>query len=96
MSEKEIINRLHNLGIEELRTIQTLNVLSGDYVNNMCKCPNGTKNKLLDDNSTYLCAQVEIEGSERCYGVAADEHQIAVFSYGCNGTECELEIWLKR
>lgn len=95
MIKKKIIDRLHSTGIEELRSIASLNELDGDYINIECKWPNGTTGKILDDNRKYYGIQVERQGSDRCYGVATDENQIAVFTYGCGGSDAELVLWLK-
>ena len=93
--ERKIIERLHRLGIEELKTVEKLNELKGDFINLECRWPNGATGKILDDTKSYLAAQVERPGQERCYGVAADEQQIAVFEYGCGGRDAELVVWLK-
>ena len=44
------------------------------------------------DDKTYYATQVERIGSDRCYGVAADEQQIAVYEYGSNGTDAVLVV----
>lgn len=94
-SIKIIIDRLQCLGIEELKSVASLNELKGDYINLQCRWPNGATGKILDDNKKYYGIQVEREGSDRCYGVAADEKQIAVFTYGCGGKDAELVMWMK-
>ena len=88
-----VIARLHTLGIPELASVTTLAVLQGDYINLECRFPNGQVGKILDDSQQYLAAQVEIEGDERCYGIAADAFQIAVYSYGCEGADAKLVLW---
>ena len=95
MIQQKIINRLHALGIEELKSVQSLNELNGDFINIECIWPNGTIGQILDDNRKYYGTQVEKSDSERCYGIAADENQIAVFEYGCAGKEAELVMWVK-
>ncbi len=95
MDTTKIIDRLHRLGIEELKTITSLNELNGDYINLECRWPNGATGKILDDHKKYYAIQVERAGSDRCYGIAADENQIAVFTYGCCGKDAELVLWLK-
>ncbi len=90
-----ILQRLHALGIPELTAVQSLNLLNGDYINLECRLPNGAIGKFLDDDKTYYATQVEKTGSDRCYGVAADEQQIAVYEYGCNGTDAVLVAWVK-
>lgn len=94
MKEK-ILEKIHSLGIPELTEITSLNELDGSFVNMECKLPNGLSAQILDDNKKYYGTQVEQEGSERCYGIAADDKQIAVYEYGCNGIDAELIAWLK-
>lgn len=90
-----VLRRLHALGIPELAEVKTLCLLNGDYINLECRLPNGSAGKLLDDDKTYCAAQVEKAGSDRCYGIAADGRQIAVYEYGCNGADAELVAWIK-
>jgi len=93
--QEKIIERLHGLGITELTEVTSLNKLNGDYINLECKLPNGLTSKILDDNKKYYGNQVEKKNSDRCYGIAADNEQLAVFEYGCNGTNAELIAWVK-
>lgn len=95
MTKTKIIDRLRSLGIEELKTVVSLNELNGDYINPECRWPNGATGKILDDHKKYYAVQVERPGSDRCFGVAADENQIAVFSYGCGGKDAELVMWVR-
>jgi len=44
----------------------------------------------------YLGNQIEIDGKERCYGVAADENYLLVCEYGCNGLDPEIVIYKRR
>jgi hypothetical protein len=91
--QEKIIKKLHEFGIAELKSITVLDELNGDYINLECKLPNGKTGKLLDDNKKYFATQVEQAGTDKCYGIAADEKQIAIFLYGCNGADAELVIW---
>lgn len=88
-----ILQRIHSLGIPGPAAVQSLNLLNGDYINPECRLPNGARERLLDDDRTYYANQVEKSGSDRCYGVAADERQIAVYEYGCNGADAVLIVW---
>ena len=94
MKEK-ILERLHSLGIPELREITSLNELDGSFVNMDCRFPNCLSGKILDDNKKYYGTQIEKQDGDRCYGIAADDKQIAVYEYGCNGIDAELIAWLK-
>ena len=95
MTTKEIIARIKALGIPELMSVEELNQLNGDYINLESVLPNGETGKILDDNKKYWATQVEIPGSEKCYGIAADERMIAVYRYGCGGSDSELVAWVK-
>ncbi len=93
--QAKIIERIHTLGIPALTTVQKLNELPGSYINLECRLPNRETGKILDDAKTYYGTQVEQSGIERCYGIAADETQIAVYEYGCGGRNAELIVWVK-
>ena len=93
--QERILAKLYTLGIEELCSVKTLNLLGGDYINLECSLPNGKIGKILDDNKLYLANQVEENGTDKCFGIAADENQIAVFKYGCDGVDAELIMWVK-
>lgn len=95
MDEALIIERLKSLGIPELKTISHLNLLNGDYINLVCELPNGSKMQILDDNKQYLACEVCKSGTERCYGVGADESQIAVYEYGNGGSDAKLVAWIR-
>lgn len=95
MPQEKILKRLRSLGIPELADVTELNLLDGSYINLDCTLPNKTQGKILDDSKKYLACQVEIDGSERCYGIAADETQLAVYEYGCEGADAVLVIWAK-
>ncbi len=94
MKEK-IISRIRTLGIKELTNVEHLDELNGDYINLESILPNGKTGKILDDHKKYLATQVEIPGSEKCYGIAADESMIAVYRYGCAGKDSELIAWVR-
>ena len=95
MTTDKIIARIKTLGIPELEGVDCLNELNGDYINLESLLPNGKTGKILDDNKKYWATQVEIPGSDKCYGIAADERMIAVYRYGCGGTDSELVLWVK-
>lgn len=94
MKEK-LLAKIKALGIKEFESLTSLNLLDGSYLNLEVELPNGIKTKLLDDNKKYYANQVDIAGSDKCYGVAADENFIVVYRYGCEGKDAEL-IQIKR
>ena len=93
--KQKLIDEFNGLGIEGL-TLQDLNLLRGAYINLEYTLANGQKIKLLKDNDIYLGSQIERTGSERCYGVAADETFILVCEYGCNGADPEIVLYKRR
>lgn len=94
MKEK-ILAEIKALGIKEFESLTSLNLLDGSYLNLEVELPNGIKAKLLDDNKKYYANQADIAGSDKCYGVAADERFIVVYRYGCEGKDAEL-VQIKR
>lgn len=93
--KRQIIAEINSLGIDEL-AVSDMNLLFGAYVNLEYTLPNGQKVKLLDDTRVYLGNQVERPGKERCFGVVADEKNLLVCEYGCNGADPEILIFKKR
>lgn len=94
MKEK-LLAEIKALGIKEFESLTSLNLLDGSYLNLEVELPNGIKAKLLDDNKKYYANQIDIAGSAKCYGVAADERFIVVYRYGCEGKDAEL-VQIKR
>lgn len=93
--KKELISECNALQIKGLR-VKNLNLLNGFFVNLGYPLANGQKVKFLKDNRVYLGNQIEIEGSERCYGIVADKGFILVCEYGCNGADPEIVLYKKR
>lgn len=95
MNAEKIIQRVKKLGFPELEKLPELKELDGEFLNNVALLPNGEKAKILDDHKTYLAAQIEQEHGEKCWGIAADNQQLAVFRYEEGGAEAELLAWIK-
>lgn len=93
--KERILTEIKHLGIKEFEKLNSLNLLDGNYLNLEIELPNGDRAKLLDDNKKYYANQIDIENSDKCYGVAADESFIVVYKYGCDGADAEL-IQIKR
>ncbi|GLG03804.1 hypothetical protein Selli1_09780 [Sellimonas catena] len=90
-----LISEFHALGIEGLE-VKELHLLNGFFVNLEYPLANGQSVKLLEDKKIYLGNQIERPGSDRCYGIVADESYLLVCEYGCNGTDPEIIIYKKR
>lgn len=93
--KRVLVAEINALGIDGLQ-VDDLNLLNGFYVNLEYPLPNGTSVKFLKDNNIYFGNQIEREGSERCYGVVADEEMILVCEYGCMGADPVLLCYKKR
>lgn len=68
----------------------------GYVVNLEYPLPNGQSVILLEDDKVYLGNQVEMPGSDKCYGGVADDAYLLVCEYGCGGTEPEIIMYKKR
>ena len=93
--KRRLIEEINALEIDGLR-VDDLNLLTGAYVNLTYPLANGTTVRFLKDKDIYLGNQIERPGSERCYGVVADETFILVCEYGCNGAEPEIVLYKRR
>ena len=93
--KKTLLEKFKELGFEEFQELTGLNELRGDFINLECRLPNGSTAKLLDDQKRYYGAEVCKKGSDRCYGLAADEGQLLVYEYGEGGSDAELVLWKK-
>ncbi len=93
--KETLIAEFNALGIQFLH-VNDLNLLNGFYVNLEYTLMNGQSVKLLEDDRVYLGNQIEIPGSDRCYGIVADDHYLLVCEYGCNGIDPQIVIYKKR
>lgn len=93
--KKALIAEFNGLGIKGLQ-IEDLHLLNGFLVNLEYRLPNGQSVKLLEDNNVYWGNQIEIPGSDRCYGIAGDDTHLLVCEYGCGGAEPQIVLYKKR
>jgi len=94
--KRRLIEEFNALAIADMPEVEELCQLSGAYINLEYSLPGGMKTKLLDDTKIYLGYQMEKKDSDRCYGLAADDHNLLVCEYGCNGSEPEIVIYKRR
>ena len=78
-----------------MATVTDLNALRGGFVNLKYKLPGGQIISFWEDDRIYLGNQICKKGSERCYGLTADEHYLLVCEYGANGADAEIVIYKK-
>lgn len=95
--KKQLIDEFNALNVAGLPKVDSLNVLSGSFINLEYTLPNGATVKFLDDNATYLGNQLPCEfGGNRCFGIAANMEFLLVCTYEENGDNPELVIYKKR
>ena len=95
--KKQLIDEFNDLHIEGLPKVESLNVLSGSFINLEYTLPSGEKVKFLDDDRTYLGNQLHCEfGGDRCFGIAAGMQFLLVCTYGANGADPELVLYKQR
>lgn len=94
--KKEIIAEYNALGIADMEEVTELYALKGSFVNLEYTLPSGQKMKIWDDDRMYLGNQLCKQGSDRCYGLTADENYLLVCEYGDNGADPELVVFKRR
>ena len=78
---------------EALEEVTELNALKGSFANIEYALPNGQVVKFWDDNKIYLGNQLHKEGSDRCYGIIADEKYLMVSEYSGYGADSEIIVF---
>ncbi|MDE6595223.1 MAG: DUF3795 domain-containing protein [Oscillospiraceae bacterium] len=94
--KKQLIAEFNELGIEDMEEVTDLNALSGSFINLEYRLPNGIEVKFWQDDRVYLGNQICKKGSDRCYGLAADEKYLMVCEYGMNGSEAEIVVFKRQ
>ena len=93
--KQNLLNEINALlQTNNIPSANALHELPGFFVNLPYPLPSGETVKFLDDKSVYLGTQ--IEASDGCYGVIADQNFILVCNYKINGTEPKLIVYKKR
>ena len=90
--KQKLIDRINSLGIEDMEEVKELHALKGSFINLEYTLPGGQQAKFWDDNKIYLGNQLPKKGSDRCYGIAADERYLMVCEYGCGGEDPEIVV----
>ena len=94
--KEQLIREFNALGIDDMEEVVGLNTLPGSYINLEYRLSPGQTAKLLDDSQVYLGNQLCKKGSDRCYGLAADENYLLVCEYGEGGSDPEIIVYNKR
>lgn len=91
--KEKLLAAFHALNIPELEEASDLYALKGSFINIEYTLPSGQAVKLWDDDRIYLGNQLHKAGSDRCYGIAADETHLMVSEYGENGADAEIVVF---
>ena len=91
-----LIEEFNALKICGMQEVCELYALKGEFVNLSYTLPGGQQVKLWQDGNIYLGAQLCKEGSDRCYGLAADENHLLVCEYGEKGSDAEIVLFKRR
>ena len=95
--KRRLIDEINALGIEGMPRVEKLNALVGRFVNLPYRLPSGASVPFLNDQTTYLGAQLaSVFGGDRCFGVLANADFILVSTYEAEGKNPELVLYKKR
>ena len=94
--KQKLIAEFNALGIEDLPEVTDLYALVGGFVNLEYRLPGGQTVKFWDDKCIYLGNQLLKPGTDRCYGLTADENYLLVCEYGENGVDAQIVVFKRR
>lgn len=94
--KQKLIAEFNALGIPDMPEVTDLYALVGGYVNLEYGLPGGQAIKFWDDKGVYLGNQLPKLGTDRCYGLTADESYLLVCEYGENGKDAEIVVFKRR
>lgn len=88
-----LLAAINALQIPDMEEVTELYALKGSFINIEYPLPGGQTVKFWDDNKIYLGTQLRKAGTERCYGIAADENDLMVSEYGEQGTDAHIVVF---
>lgn len=91
--KEKLIAAFYALHIQDMEEVTELHALKGSFANIEYALPNGQMVKFWDDNKIYLGNQLYKEGSDRCYGIIADEKYLMVSEYSGYGADAEIIVF---
>jgi len=86
----KLIAAFNGLGIQDMPPVTELYALKGSVINIEYTLPTGQIVKFWDDDKIYLGYQLPKQGSDRCYGIVADEQYLMVSEYSGYGADAEI------
>lgn len=94
--KKQLMDEFNALSIPGMPPVTDLYALVGSFVNLEYTLPGGQRVKFWDDSRIYLGNQLPKAGSDRCYGLTADENWLLVCEYGENGEAPQIVVFRRR
>lgn len=91
--KEDLIRRFNSLGIRDMTEVTELHMLKGSFINLEYQLPSGQHVKLWEDDKLYYGAEICKKGSDRCYGLTADDKYLLVCEYGAGGTDAEIVVF---
>ena len=86
----KLIAAFNGLGIQDMPPVTELYALKDSVINIEYTLPTGQIVKFWDDDKIYLGYQIPKQGSDRCYGIVADEQYLMVSEYSGYGADAEI------
>lgn len=94
--KQKLMAEFNGLHIPDMPPVTDLYALVGSFVNLEYPLPGGQTVKFWDDKRIYLGNQLPKIGTDRCYGLTADENYLLVCEYGENGAAPQVIVFKKR
>ncbi len=91
-----LVAEFNALGIPDMEPVTTLNALPGSYINQTYPTPGGQTVRFWDDSRMYLGNQMRQLGTDKLYGIVADERYLLVCEYGEGGANPEIVVFKRR
>ena len=89
----KLIAAFNDLGIPDMPPVMELYALKGSVINIAYTLPSGEIMKFWDDDKIYLGYQLPKQGSDRSYGIIADEQYLMVSEYSDYGSDAEIVVF---
>ena len=91
--KERLMAAFNTLDIPNMEKVTELNALKGSFANIEYSLPNSRIVKFWDDNKIYFGNQMQKKGSDRCYGIMADETHLMVSEYSGYGEDAEIIVF---
>lgn len=93
--KEKLIAAFNGLDIQDMEEVTDLYALVGSVINIEYTLPSGQPIKFWDDGKIYLGNQIHKQGSDRCYGIVADEEYLMVSEYSGYGADAKIIVFKK-